>query len=52
MEQDLSDSRLPWVDIVLLCLDGVGLKRVSWQSGIWTGLNGGLCRPSNGKVWP
>ena len=30
MEQDWSDSRLPWLDIVLVRLDGVGLKRVSW----------------------
>ena len=30
VDQDWSDSRLPWLDIVLLCLDVVGLKRVSW----------------------
>ena len=30
MDQDWSDSGLPWLDMVLLCLDGVGLMRVSW----------------------
>ena len=29
-DKDSSDIRLPWLDIVLVCFDGVGLKRVSW----------------------
>ena len=30
VDQDWSDSKLPWLDMFLLCLDGVGLKQVSW----------------------
>ena len=30
MGQDWSDSSLPWLDMVFLCVDGVGLKQVSW----------------------
>ena len=31
VDQDWIDGRLPWLDIVLVRLDGVGLKRVSWE---------------------
>ena len=30
LDQDWSDSRPPWLDIVLLCLDGVEIQLVSW----------------------
>ena len=33
MDQEFSDSRLPilpWLDLILFSLDGVGLKQVSW----------------------
>ena len=26
MDQDMSDIRLPWLNIALLCLDGIGLN--------------------------
>ena len=29
VDKDWSDIRLIWLDIVMLCLDGVGLKRMS-----------------------
>ena len=33
-----------WQDMVLLCLDGFGLKKMSGQSSIWTSLNWELCQ--------
>ena len=30
LDQGWSHSRLPWLDMVVVCLDGVGLKPVSW----------------------
>ena len=30
VDQDCSDSRLPWLVMVVICLDGIGLKGVSW----------------------
>ena len=44
--QDFSDSRLPWLERVLLCLDGVELTWVSL--GSWT--KGGTRNPDDKKI--
>ena len=30
LDQGWCDRRIPWLDIVMICLDGVRLKQVSW----------------------
>ena len=46
VDQDWSDSRLPRLDMVLLCLDEVRMKRVSWavrylDKSQWWAVRGG-----------
>ena len=51
VNKDWSDSRVPWLNIVLLYWMELNWSECLGQSGIWTSLNGGLWGGATSSPW-